>query len=149
MKPSLTPALLLVSGFTLSVIGAAVLLLPHAFFATSGITLGDDASLMSEIRAPGGLLLASGVVVVLGAFRPAMRRQALIVAAIVYGSFGASRLLAIGIDGVPSEPLLGAMGVEFLLAISCACSLYFDPRVIPGPTAQARSNLPRTIREQP
>ncbi len=111
----------------LSVIGAAILLVPHSFFAESGVTLGRDPSLLSEIRAPGGLLLASGVVVLLGAVWRSIRRRALMLAAIVYGSFGVSRLLSIAIDGMPSESLFGATGIELLLAALCLLSLHRDP----------------------
>lgn len=143
MKRFLIPGLLVSAGLVLSWIGALVLLTPHTFFATNGITLGHDPSLMSEIRAPGGLLLASGVVVLLGALRRAMRREALMLAALVYGSFGASRLLAITLDGVPTESLLGAMGVELVLAAACGASLWWAQ-----PTAPETERLPDPHRQQ-
>jgi transposase InsO family protein len=34
-------------------IGAFILFAPHAFYGSYGITLGEDASLLSELRAPG------------------------------------------------------------------------------------------------
>ena len=85
MNRFLTRILLLVAGLMLFVIGAATLLVPHAFFAESGVTLGHNPSLLSEIRAPGGLLVGCAVVVLLGALWRSIRRQALMLAAMVYG----------------------------------------------------------------
>jgi len=124
MNRFLAQIVLLLAGLILSVIGAAILVAPHALFAKNGVTLGSDPSLLSDIRAPGGLLLASGVVVLLGALRHSMRRQALMLAAMVYGAFGVSRLLAMAIDGAPSESLLWATGTELFLAASCVVSLH-------------------------
>jgi hypothetical protein len=124
MNHFLTRFLLLFAGLILFVIGAAILLAPHSFFAESGVTLGHDPSLLSEIRAPGGLLLASATVVLLGALRHSMRRQALMLAAMVYGSFGVSRLLSMAIDGMPSESLSWATGIELSFAAMCVLSLH-------------------------
>ena len=77
MNHHLTRILLLFAGLMLFLIGAAILLVPHAFFAESGVTLGHDSSLLSEIRAPGGLLVACAVVALLEALWHRMRRQAL------------------------------------------------------------------------
>ena len=67
--------------------------------------------------------LALAVVVLLGALWRSMRRQALVLAAMVYGAFGVSRLLAMAIDGLPSESLLWATGIELSLAALCVLSL--------------------------
>jgi len=40
------------SGLTAVTIGACILFAPHAFYAGYGITLGQDANLLSELRAP-------------------------------------------------------------------------------------------------
>jgi hypothetical protein len=55
MKP-LTSIFLTVSGLLLLAIGSTILFVPHAFYASDGIVLGNNPSLLSEIRAPGGLL---------------------------------------------------------------------------------------------
>ena len=124
MNRPLTRILLLLAGLTLFVIGAALLLVPHAFFAQNGITLGEDPSLLSEIRAPGGLLVVCAVVILRGVFWRDMMRQALLLAVMVYGAFGVSRLLAIALDGMPSESLLWSAGIELVLAALCALALH-------------------------
>ncbi len=58
MKTSkLQGALLLVAGGLAVFIGAAILLAPAAFHGNAGIEVGRAASLPSEMRAAGGLLL--------------------------------------------------------------------------------------------
>ena len=138
MNRSLTRILLLFAGLMLFVIGAATLLVPHAFFAESGVTLGHNPSLLSEIRAPGGLLVGCAVVVLLGALWRSIRRQALMLAAMVYDAFGASRVLAMTLDGMPSESLLWATAIELVLATLCLLSLHrhqADSQTVPSASA--------------
>lgn len=115
--------LLSVSGVILLLVGAATLLQPHAFFATEGIVLGNDPGLLSEIRAPGGLLIGCAVLILLGAFQQVITQTPLMLAALVYGSFGLSRLLSTVLDGVPSSSLMGATAVELVIGGLCAISL--------------------------
>ena len=51
-----------IAGFTSLGIGAFILAAPHAFYASYGIALGQDPSLLSELRAPGAGLAAFGAV---------------------------------------------------------------------------------------
>jgi hypothetical protein len=66
---SLTLIFLSVSGLLLLIIGGTILLVPQAFYASDGIALGNDPSLLSEIRAPGGLLATSGLFILTGVMR--------------------------------------------------------------------------------
>jgi len=113
---SLTPIFLSVSGLLLLAIGGTILLVPHAFYASDGIVLGNDPSLLSEIRAPGGLLAASGLFILTGVIRPTLRSLALVLTVLVYGSFGLSRLLSFSLDGMPSYSLAIATVVELVVA---------------------------------
>ena len=117
MKTKLSLGFLLVSGLILLGIGSAILVMPEAFHAGNGITLGSDASLLSEIRAPGGLLAASGFLIVAGAFRRKLRSRAIFLATLVYGSFGLSRLLGMTLDGMPSKGIVGATALELIVAM--------------------------------
>lgn len=115
--------LLSVSGVILLLVGAATLFHPYAFFAAEGIMLRSDPNLLSEIRAPGGLLIGCAIAVLLGAFRQTITSTPLMLAAIVYGSFGLSRLLSIVLDGIPSSSLIGAAAVELVIGGLCVISL--------------------------
>ena len=115
MKRYGMPAFLVTAGALLLIIGGFLLLEPHGFFAENGVTLGDDPNLMSEIRAPAGLLIVSGTIMVLGAFFQSLASVGLGLAALVYGSYGASRLVSIGLDGLPSQGLLWATGIELVI----------------------------------
>ncbi|WP_101069219.1 DUF4345 domain-containing protein [Roseovarius salinarum] len=63
------------SGLTAPTIGALILSAPHAFYASYGITLGEDASLLSELRATGAGLAGFGLLMLLGIWRNAAFRR--------------------------------------------------------------------------
>lgn len=119
MKALLQRLLLGVSGTLLLAIGSAVLFYPHSFAATNGVVLSDGASLLSEYRAPGGLLVASAVLILHGAMRASFVRWGFALSALVYGSYGVSRVVALTLDGMPSTALVQAMAVELVLGITC------------------------------
>ena len=117
MKNTTTVIYLVISGLLLLAIGATILAAPHAFHGSNGIALGDNPNLLSEIRAPGGLLAASGVIILIGGFRPLLRSQAVQLTTLVYGSFGLARIVAMALDGMPSSSIVGAAVVEVVVAI--------------------------------
>lgn len=128
-RSKLLKLLLVVSGLVAMAIGGSILTVPDAFYASSGITLSRDANLMSEIRAPGGALLGSGALILLGAFLQSFAVASLTIGATVYLSYGASRLLSMAVDGLPGSSLIVASGVE--LAIGALC-LYALLRALPS-----------------
>lgn len=109
--------LLTFSGILLFVIGAMILLFPHSFYASNGVTLSNQASLLSEIRAPGALLIACAVILLLGVIRQNMMQSALILSAIVYGTFGVARLFSFVIDGMPASSLVAATFLEIIIGV--------------------------------
>lgn len=116
MNNRFTFTFLFLSGLLLLGIGGAILLVPHGFHASNGIHLGEDPSLLSEIRAPGGLLAASAALILIGAFRRQLRPLAMVLTVLVYGSFGLSRLLGLALDGIPSSGLVGSTAIELIVA---------------------------------
>ena len=112
----LTSCFLGFAALLLLAIGGTILLVPHAFYASDGIVLGNDPSLLSEIRAPGGLLAIGGLLVLTGAFRQNLRPIALMLTVLIYGSFGLSRLVSLSLDGMPSNSLLIATAIELVVA---------------------------------
>ena len=115
MTRPLTRILLAVSGTTGLAIGLAILFQPHAFLASSGISLGPDASLLSEIRAPGGLLLLGSLVTLSGAIRHNLTQTGLVFSALIYSTYGLSRLVSIVLDGMPSPSLQLAALIELVI----------------------------------
>ncbi len=115
--------LLVVAGLVAMAIGGSILTIPEAFYASSGITLAQDAGLMSEIRAPGGALFGSGILMLLGVFVQSFLIASLSIAATVYLSYGASRLLSMTIDGLPGSSLIVASGVELAIGALCLYAL--------------------------
>lgn len=107
------------SGLLLLGIGSAVLFDPGSFAASNGIVLPDNASLLSEVRAPGGMLISSGALIVFCAIRAAYLRVGYAVSALVYCSYGAARIVGILSDGMPSASLTQAMVVELLVGSLC------------------------------
>jgi len=116
MKNVTTTIYLVIAGLMLLAIGGALLLVPHVFHSSNGIALGNDPNLLSEIRAPGGLLACSGITILIGAFRKQLRSLTVKLSVLVYGSFGVSRLVSMGLDGLPSSSILGAAAVEVAIA---------------------------------
>lgn len=113
----LTRTSLALAGVVAGFIGAAILAAPEAFFASNGVALDSDPSLMSEIRAPGGLLLIAGVYLLHQAFFSCHFRSALLVGAAVFGAYGLARLLGVMLDGLPSTSLIAATAVELAVVI--------------------------------
>ncbi len=111
------------SGLIAATVGGALLLDPVGFEASAGVQLDRDASLLSEIRAPAGALLASGVLVVLGAFIRRLTSTASLLATVLLLSYGASRLLSIALDGMPGDSIVVAMVVELGLGLACLFAL--------------------------
>ena len=121
-------------------IGAAILVIPTAFFASYGISLQPDPSLMSEIRAPGGALLAMGAVLCAALFRPALKIVALGLGALLYLSYGLARAVSALLDGWPDEGLVIAMGLELAIgAIFVVALIQGRQRRDDRLTGQARS----------
>lgn len=104
-------------------IGFALLCAPVAFEATAGIELPPDPSLLSEVRAQGGALLALSALVLLGAYVRSLTATSTLIAAVLYLSYGTSRVLGMLLDGPPSTSLFVATGLELVLGVACACAL--------------------------
>ncbi|SPJ24601.1 DUF4345 domain-containing protein [Palleronia abyssalis] len=105
-----------VSGFTALSIGSFIVTVPHAFYAGYGIALGPDASLLSELRALGAGLAASGILILLGLWRRAFRPVSIAVALTVFLAFPAGRLIGLALDGIPSGSVIAALAIEIAIA---------------------------------
>ncbi|MGI1663571.1 DUF4345 domain-containing protein [Palleronia sp. KMU-117] len=116
------------SGATSLGIGAAILAAPHAFYASYGIVLGPDPSLLSELRAPGAGLVASGAIMLAGIVRQALAQVAVAFALAVFLAFPAGRLVSLAVDGLPSSGILAALALELAIAVFCLFAFRAGPR---------------------
>lgn len=116
-------SILIISGLIASAIGAAILFSPVAFYTTNGIELGANASLLNEIRAPGGALLVSGLLIISGAFVNKLTFTSIVVSTLLYLSYGLSRVMSIAIDGMPTEELVQAAVLEIAIGVACVFTL--------------------------
>lgn len=128
---------LAIGGVTALAIGTFLLCAPQAFYASYGVTLDQDPSLLSDLRAPGTGLAAFGGVILAGAFREALTSIAVIAALTIYIAFPFGRVVSLLVDGTPSSGILGAFAIE--LVIACLLILAFGPlRIRRSVHAQAR-----------
>lgn len=112
-----------VSGLIALTIGASILFVPHAFYAGYGIfyagygiALGDDASLLSEFRAPGAGLANFGAIMLLGIWKHALQPISIASALAVFLAFPVGRLVGLALDGMPSGNVIAALVVEVAIA---------------------------------
>ena len=116
---------LAIAGVSALGIGTAITITPHAFYASYGIALGSDPSLLSELRAPGAGLAILGAVMLAGVVRQSLSRVALVAALVVFLGFPAGRIVGLALDGIPSTAILAALVFE--LAVAALCLFAFRP----------------------
>jgi len=114
---------LIVSGLIAALIGGTIVIIPTAFYTYYGIELGSNVSLLNEIRAFGGGLLATGILIFSGAFITRMTFTSLVVATLMYLSYGLSRFISTVIDGAPVEGLVQSAILEILIGLVCVFAL--------------------------
>ncbi|MFK7842820.1 MAG: DUF4345 domain-containing protein [Sphingorhabdus sp.] len=116
MSRIFTRTVLAGSGAALTVIGGFIMFMPKIFLATSEVIVEHDAGLMSEVTAPSGLLIITGLFMMLSAVRLQSANMGLICGAVVYGSYGISRLISMDFHGIPSDTLIVVTYFEIAVA---------------------------------
>lgn len=116
--------ILIVLGLTLVIFGGWRLGDPIGVYTFSGLALSNDAGLLSEVRGAGGILLASGLVVALGAFRHDWSRSSVMLATMVFLSLGLARLLGIVLDGSPGADVIMGMAIELVLGAVALLAIF-------------------------
>jgi hypothetical protein len=115
-----TRGILVTTGLLLVLVGAAGLLAPEPFHRSSGLEVGTDAGLLSELRGAYGALLAIGAVVTAGAFVEWLTTAAALTGAALYLGYGLARLLSLAADGRPPTALLLITVLELACGTACA-----------------------------
>lgn len=108
-----------VAGLIASGIGVAITAIPHAFYATSGISLGTDVNLINELRAPGASLVALGAIIFAGSIRPQMASLSAFLGATMFLAYAFGRLVSLALDGMPDSSLLAAAAIEIVVGGLC------------------------------
>ncbi len=115
MVPFARNLLLIVNGAVALIVGAFLVFQPEALFAMSGIALSGEPSLMSEIRAPGGVLLFAALLMFAAVLVRRWQGAAFGLSALIYLGYAAARTYALIVDGLPTDDLVWAMGLEWAL----------------------------------
>lgn len=115
--------ILVISGLIAVIVGGAILFNPVDFYSMSGIEIGGNISLLNEIRASGGILLASGLLIMSGAFLTELAFTSITVSILLYLSYGSSRIVSMLIDGKPVDELIQATVLEVVIGIICVFAL--------------------------
>jgi hypothetical protein len=116
----LTRAVLFAAGSVSLIIGVAITFLTQGFYASTGIDLHGNASLFSEIRASGAVLLVVAVYLLVALVRPAWHPAALLVSAVYFGAYGLARLYSALSFGWPTREINTAMAAELAVCAFAA-----------------------------
>ena len=122
-NPKTLKVTLMLSGLIGVYVGIEILFFPIAFYATSGIDVAGDVSLLNEVRASGGALLLSGIIIILGAFLPRLAFTSILISTVLYLSYGFSRVVSMVIDGRPADILVYVSALEIAIGLVCALML--------------------------
>ncbi|WP_028980042.1 DUF4345 domain-containing protein [Sporocytophaga myxococcoides] len=119
---------LFAAGLIGMIIGASLLIIPIAFEASAGIRLDNEVNILSEVRAPGGTLMAAGILIASGAFVSGMTYISIVLAALFYLSYGLSRTISIILDGLPTDTLVMATVSEIIIGLISLYLLFKFPK---------------------
>ncbi len=110
---------LLISGLIAAGIGGVILFFPADFYAPYNIDVMSNISLLNEMKASAGALLASGLIIMAGAFVSKLTFTSSLLAGVLYLSYGLSRILSMVADGMPAEGLQQAAILEIVIGLIC------------------------------
>lgn len=108
-----------VGGVVALSICALILTVPRAFYASYGIALAPDPSLLNELRALGAGIVVLGAAMLAGVMSRRWTPFGIAAALTVYIAFPGGRLVGIAMDGVPNASILGALAIEVVIATMC------------------------------
>jgi len=116
-------ALLQLNGWVAVLIGSFIVIDPASMLSAYGLQPDLSPALMSELRSPGGLLIACGLTIVRCALAIESYERGLTLSILVYGGYGITRLLSIVVDGEPAIEILLATAIEITLLILSGLTL--------------------------
>lgn len=111
--------LLVLSGAGLAAVGGLLTFAPTIPFSSNGVQIGDDPNLLSEIRGPGAVLLATGLLLLAAVAIRQLRGFASGVAAVVLLGTAFGRIVSLMSEGMPAPSLQAALLLEVILGGLC------------------------------
>lgn len=134
-----TRVVLVGAGAVAVIVGGAGLLAPDAFHEASGVVVGGDAGLRSELRAGSAVVLATGLLLLAAVPRPRLTRPALLAGGLLYLSYAVGRTIGLVVDGPSGGGLAVAGAVELALGVACAWSAAGQPSPVAAPPWSGRT----------
>lgn len=119
-----TKIILIVAGIIGMAVGLGLLFFPVSFEASAGIILNKDVNLLSDIRAMGGNVLISGILIFSGVLKKSLTAYSLFLAVVIYLSYGFSRVYAICVDGLPNQSFMVVTIAEIIIGSLAAIVFY-------------------------
>lgn len=126
--------ILFVAAALLILVGFYILASPASFYASNNIELGENPSLLNELKAPAGMLLVAGMFMIGAIIVRDMIDSATWLAALIYLSYATSRLASMAFDGVPATGLVLAAALEGIVGLACLAVLLI--RRVPAATTK-------------
>ena len=111
--------LLFLAGTLLVLVATMILGSPNDFYASNSIKLDKNVSLLNELKAPAGFLLAAGMFILSAVFVRRRADTATLLATMIYLSYAASRFVSMLFDGVPATGLVQAAALEAVIGLAC------------------------------
>jgi hypothetical protein len=108
---------LFIVGLMMTIIGGLTSFNPVEIKLQEGIELAGNPSALNDVRSFGMLLLASALLFFLGSFKSSIRKTSTILAILLFLSLGLGRLFSIIVDGMPTDGIVKAAIIEFVLGI--------------------------------
>ena len=112
LKSGLTELTVFISGAILVLIGLSITLSPAGFYAGSSIELDNSVNLISELRAPAGMLIVAGAIILASLLVKSLRLHALLISSLVYLPYGLARLIGFAVEGIPHSSIVIAAAIE-------------------------------------
>ena len=139
-QTKLLTCFLFLAGLMLTFFGGFATFFPELYTARHDIDLLGNINLYNEFRGTGGLMMASGLLILLGSFRREFTFTAIIVGTSSYLMFGAARLYSMIVDGIPVTGIVRATVVEIIVGLIFACVLIkYRKQLLPTGLASPRS----------
>jgi len=108
---------LFIAGLILVLVGSYIGFLPGDYLTQLFGEKEFSFDSLSEMRGMGGSLFVIGLFVFSAAFIKRIESPALVISALIYGSFSVFRLLGFVFDGLPSQSIIIAFSIESIFAM--------------------------------